>query len=209
MTSRYTRRNEREYARIADYIKEIVRGRRGNYLVFFPSYRYMEDVYALMSGQGYGDFDMIVQSPDMSETDKENFLESFESGSEGTLVGFCVMGGVFSEGIDLKRDSLIGAVIVGTGLPSINTAGQLLRQYYDEKENCGYEYAYVYPGMNKVLQAAGRVIRTDEDRGVIALLDDRFLTRQYLALFPSEWSDYTVAAAGTVGQEVLDFWNGK
>lgn len=209
VTSRYTRRNEREYARIADYIKEIVRGRRGNYLVFFPSYRYMEDVYALMSGQGYGDFDMIVQSPDMSETDKENFLESFESGSEGTLVGFCVMGGVFSEGIDLKRDSLIGAVIVGTGLPSINTAGQLLRQYYDEKENCGYEYAYVYPGMNKVLQAAGRVIRTDEDRGVIALLDDRFLTRQYLALFPSEWSDYTVAAAGTVGQEVLDFWNGK
>lgn len=209
VTSRYTRRNEKEYSKIVGYIKEIVSGREGNYLVFFPSYKYMEDVYALMSGQEPEDFDVIVQSPDMSEEDKENFLDSFESRSEGTLVGFCVMGGVFSEGIDLKRDSLIGAVIVGTGLPSINTAGQLLRGYYDEKENCGYEYAYVYPGMNKVLQAAGRVIRTDEDRGVIALLDDRFLTPQYLALFPAEWSDYAVADAGTVGQEVLDFWNGK
>lgn len=209
VSSRYTRRNETEYAKIVGYIEKIVSGRDGNYLVFFPSYKYMEAVYELMCRRGAGDFEITVQNPDMSELDKELFLESFERNKEGTLVGFCVMGGVFSEGIDLKRDSLIGAIIVGTGLPSINTAGQLLRQYYDEKENCGYEYAYVYPGMNKVLQAAGRVIRTDEDRGVIALLDDRFLTPQYLSLFPAEWNEYAVVAAGTVKQEILDFWDGK
>lgn len=209
VTSRYTRRNEREYAKIVGYIEEIVRGREGNYLVFFPSYQYMEAVYGLMRRRDGEAFAAIVQSKDMSEQEKEAFLRSFEQRREGTLVGLCVMGGVFSEGIDLKGDSLIGAVIVGTGLPSINTAGQLLRRYYDEKENCGYEYAYVYPGMNKVLQAAGRVIRTDGDQGVIALLDDRFLTPQYLSLFPAEWSDYVTATNRTVGQEVLDFWKNK
>lgn len=209
VTSRYTRRNEREYAKIASYIEEIVSAKAGNYLVFFPSYKYMEDVYALMRGRGFEGFEVTVQQKDMTEQQKEEFLESFEKQSDGTLVGFCVMGGVFSEGIDLKRDSLIGAVIVGTGLPSINTAGQLLREYYDDKENCGYEYAYVYPGMNKVLQAAGRVIRTDEDYGVIALLDDRFLTPQYLSLFPAEWDNYSVTVNGRVRQEVLDFWMGK
>ena len=116
------------------------------------------------------------------------------------------MGGVFSEGIDLKNDCLIGTIIVGTGLPSINTEGELLRRYYDEKENCGYEYAYMYPGMNKVLQAAGRVIRTVDDRGIIILLDDRFLKRQYLNIFPEEWRDYRVTDCNKVEQEILDFW---
>ncbi|MCM1308134.1 MAG: ATP-dependent DNA helicase [Butyrivibrio sp.] len=209
VSSRYTRRNEIEYAKIVRYIEETVSGREGNYLVFFPSYKYMEEVYALMLREGANAFEVKLQSRDMSEREKELFLESFGRADGGSLVGFCVMGGVFSEGIDLKKDSLIGAVIVGTGLPSINTAGQLLRRYYDEKEGCGYEYAYVYPGMNKVLQAAGRVIRTDEDRGVIALLDDRFLTPAYLSLFPAEWSEYSAVTAETVKQEVLDFWDGK
>lgn len=209
VTSRYTRRNEGEYAKIVDYIEKIAGARRGNYLVFFPSYKYMEAVYGVLQQRGFGELQVLLQSRDMPEQEREEFLESFERGGDKTLVGFCVMGGVFSEGIDLKRDSLIGAVIVGTGLPSLNTEGQLLRKYYDEKENCGYEYAYVYPGMNKVLQAAGRVIRTDEDRGVIALLDDRFLTPQYLSLFPAEWSDYSVVTGKSVGQEVLDFWNKK
>ncbi|MGN0369749.1 MAG: ATP-dependent DNA helicase [Butyrivibrio sp.] len=211
VTSRYTRRNETEYAKIKSYIKEIISSRKGNYIVFFPSYKYMEEVYKSMET----DFDcedenieIIMQHCNMTEEDKEMFLERFSRHeSESTLLGFCVLGGVFSEGIDLKNDSLIGVIIVGTGLPSINTASQLLRMYYDDKEQCGYEYAYVYPGMNKVLQAAGRVIRTDEDKGIIALLDDRFLTRQYLELFPAEWSNYKVITNQNVGEEVLDFWN--
>ena len=106
----------------------------------------------------------------------------------------------------LKKDSLIGSIIVGTGLPSISTENSILKTFYDEKENKGYEYAYVYPGMNKVLQAAGRVIRTDKDRGVIALLDDRFLNRQYQSLFPLEWEDYRIVDIKGIEQEVLDFW---
>ena len=210
VTSRYTRRNEAEYMKVKDYICRISGAKRGNYLVFFPSYKYMEAVQECFLKNIGDKYELVVQKQDMTEEDREAFLSRFENrNDEGAdvLLGFCVMGGVFSEGIDLKNDSLIGAIIVGTGLPSINTAGQLLREYYDARENCGYEYAYVYPGMNKVLQAAGRVIRTDEDRGVIALLDDRFLSRQYKSLFPIEWSNYRVTTYNNVEQEVLDFWN--
>ena len=116
------------------------------------------------------------------------------------------MGGVFSEGIDLKNDCLIGTIIVGTGLPSINTEGELLRRYFDEKENCGYEYAYMYPGMNKVLQAAGRVIRTVDDRGVILLLDDRFTRREYESLFPKEWERRSSCTVESVSGYLDAFW---
>ncbi len=210
VTSRYTRRNETEYMKVKEYICRIAGARNGNYMVFFPSYKYMEAVQACFLRNISDRYELIVQKPDMNEQDKEEFLARFENREKDgadILLGFCVMGGVFSEGIDLKNDSLIGAVIVGTGLPSINTSGQLLREYYDDRENCGYEYAYVYPGMNKVLQAAGRVIRTDDDRGIIALLDDRFLNRQYRMLFPKEWSDYKVITYNSVEQEVLDFWS--
>lgn len=208
VTSRYTRRNETEYMKIKNYICRIAEGRNGNYLVFFPSYKYMEAVLACFENM-VGAYEIIVQKQDMNEQDKEEFLARFEKKEKNAdvLLGFCVMGGVFSEGIDLKNDRLIGAVIVGTGLPSVNTSGQLLREYYDARENCGYEYAYVYPGMNKVLQAAGRVIRTSDDRGVIALLDDRFLNIRYRNLFPEEWNDYKVTDCSNVGQEVLDFWS--
>ena len=204
VTSRYTRRNYNEYYKIKEYICRITEAKKGNYLVFFPSYKYMNDVYELFAGCG---INIIPQNNNMSETDKEQFLDAFNNNKEGTLIGFCVLGGVFSEGIDLKKDSLIGSIIVGPGLPSISTTCQILRKYYDDKENKGYEYAYVYPGMNKVLQAAGRVIRTDEDMGIITLLDDRFLWENYINLFPKEWSNYRVVTKDTVQEEVLDFWS--
>ena len=129
------------------------------------------------------------------------------STSEGTLVGFCVMGGVFSEGIDLMGEKLIGAVIVGTGLPQIGTEREILRQYYDKKGADGFDYAYRYPGMNKVLQSAGRVIRTQEDTGIILLLDERFADHNYRNLFPAEWSDRRNCTLNTVEQQLGEFWN--
>lgn len=206
VTSKYTRRNITEYTKIKKYIDYIVTARRGNYLVFFPSYKYLMDVYECCEERE--DTECIVQYSGMTEEDKEDFLMRFNEKHNGkTLVGFCVMGGVFSEGIDLKEDSLIGAIIVGTGIPSIDTRQQLLRYYFDEKEKLGYEYAYTYPGMNKVLQAAGRVIRTENDCGIIALLDERFLTNHYKVLFPREWSDYVITNVNKVHEEILDFWN--
>ena len=119
----------------------------------------------------------------MTEGERETFLEEFVEDPKVSRVGFCVMGGIFSEGIDLKSSRLIGAVIVGTGLPMVCNERELFRGYFDEKNGSGFDYAYLYQGMNKVLQSAGRVIRTNEDRGAILLLDDRFLNSQYYQLF--------------------------
>ena len=123
------------------------------------------------------------------------------------MAALCVMGGIFSEGIDLKEDRLIGAIIIGTGLPQVNTEQEILRDYFDEQGGWGFDYAYQYPGMNKVMQAAGRVIRTATDQGVIALLDDRFLNPQCVSLFPREWGTYTVVNRYNVGQAVNAFWD--
>ena len=206
VTSRYTRRNETEFKKVHDYILKTVQAKRGNYLVFFPSYKYMESVYAMC--QDDLDVEYVVQHNKMTESDKEEFLARFEDNKEDKLlVGMCVMGGVFSEGIDLKNDSLIGAIIVGTGLPSLDTRQELLKMFFDEKNGNGYDYAYTYPGMNKVLQAAGRVIRTEDDRGVVILLDDRFMTKRYISLFPREWDNYGITDIGSVQEEILDFWN--
>lgn len=191
VSSRYTRRNRAEYRKIAGYIARCVWQRQGNYMVFFPSYRLMEDVLQVYEEEFSVDWVRCVcQTPDMTEQEREGFLEEFQE-REGTLVGFCVLGGIFSEGVDLTGESLIGAVIVGTGLPQIGSQREILKEYYDKKNHCGFDYAYRYPGMNKVLQAAGRVIRTKEDKGVILLLDDRFWDRDYQEIFPREWQDRT------------------
>ena len=206
VTSRYTRRNETEFKKVHDYILKTVQVKRGNYLVFFPSYKYMDSVYAIC--QDDSEVEYVVQHNKMTELDKEEFLSRFEENKDDKLlVGMCVMGGVFSEGIDLKNDSLIGAIIVGTGLPSLDTRQELLKMFFDEKNGNGYDYAYTYPGMNKVLQAAGRVIRTEEDRGVVVLLDDRFMTKRYLSLFPREWDNYGIVDVNSVQEEILDFWD--
>lgn len=206
VSSRYTRRNRAEYQKIAGYIARCVWQRQGNYMAFFPSYRLMEDVLQVYEEEFSVDWVRCVcQTPDMTEQEREGFLEEFQE-REGTLVGFCVLGGIFSEGVDLTGESLIGAVIVGTGLPQIGSQREILKEYYDKKNHCGFDYAYRYPGMNKVLQAAGRVIRTKEDKGVILLLDDRFWDRDYQEIFPREWQDRTGCRLDTVEGAVETFW---
>lgn len=206
VSSRYTRRNHTEYRKIAEYISRCVWQRQGNYMVFFPSYRLMEDVYQVYEEEFSVDWVRCIrQNSDMTERAREEFLEEFQS-REGTLVGFCVLGGIFSEGVDLTGESLIGAIIVGTGLPQIGSEREILKEYYDRKKQSGFDYAYRYPGMNKVLQAAGRVIRTKEDRGVILLLDDRFLGRDYGEIFPREWKDRSSCRLNTVEEAVSRFW---
>lgn len=204
VTSKYTRRGAEEYQRIAEYIQCFVRAREGNYMVFFPSYSFMDQVVARLepdTGQC-----ILVQNSDMREKEKEEFLEAFDRQTGESVIGCCVMGGIFSEGIDLKEDRLIGAVIVGTGLPMVCHERELFRQYYDEQKGKGFDYAYLFPGVNKVFQAGGRVIRTAEDKGAILLLDERFLQRQYRDLFPREWFPCDVVNRQEMEQVLRDFW---
>ena len=207
VSSRYTRRSYEEYRKIAEYIAKAVWQKKGNYMVFFPSYKLMEEVFTVYEDEfSVGWVRCILQTAGMNEKEREEFLEEF-SRQEETLVGFCVLGGVFSEGIDLMGDRLIGAVIVGTGLPQIVNEREILKKYYDRQGENGFDYAYRYPGMNKVLQAAGRVIRTREDVGVILLLDERFRNYDYRNLFPVEWSDRRECRLDTVEGMLQQFWD--
>lgn len=207
VSSKYTRRNESEFAKIARYIYETAQGKRGNYMAFFPSYKMMEQVLEKFYALNLGEMDCVVQETGMREQEREEFLECFRTERENTLVGFCVMGGIFSEGIDLKNEALIGAVIVGTGLPQVSNEREILKNYYDKRYSAGFDYAFRYPGMNKVLQSAGRVIRTMEDKGVIVLLDERFLQREYLKMFPREWENYETVTVESVREKVKKFWS--
>ena len=207
VSSKYTRRNEQEFTKIARYIYETAQGRKGNYMAFFPSYKMMGQVLEKFYALNLGEMDCVVQESGMREQEREEFLEAFRMERENTLVGFCVMGGIFSEGIDLKNEALIGAVIVGTGLPQISNEREILKNYYDKRYGEGFDYAFRYPGMNKVLQSAGRVIRTVEDKGVIVLLDERFLQREYLGMFPREWADYEKVTVENVQERVKKFWS--
>ena len=159
VSSRYTRRGYEEYRKIAEYIARMAWQKKGNYMVFFPSYRLLEDVYQIYEQEFSASWvRCICQTASMNEQEREEFLEEFKEQEEETLLGFCIMGGIFSEGIDLIGDRLIGAAVVGTGLPQVSLERELLKEYYDRKGKRGFDYAYRYPGMNKVLQAAGRVI---------------------------------------------------
>lgn len=206
VSSKYTRRNRMEFQNIARYIQKIVSAKKGNYMVFFPSYRFLEQVYEEFFPMMEGQTDCIVQTTGMKEEEREEFLGEFEKERKHSLVGFCVMGGIFGEGIDLKEELLIGAIVVGTGLPQVGQEREILKQYFEAHGGEGFDYAYRYPGMNKVLQAAGRVIRTKEDKGVIALLDERFLQREYRRLFPREWEEYTVCSHENIGNVLENFW---
>lgn len=224
VTSRYTRRSENEFYNIARYLYEIINKRHGNYMVFFLSHAFLKEVYDCFF-QYFADeeTECIVQEGYMDETAREAFIARFEGNeacdfsriqmeveiesNDKKLVGFCVLGGIFGEGIDLKHDSLIGVIVVGTGLPQVCVERELLKQYFEERGEIGFDYAYRFPGMNKVLQAAGRVIRTAEDVGIIALLDERFLQYTYQKLFPREWSNYEVVTLDTVAGRVERFWD--
>ena len=261
VSSKYTRRGRAEYERIALYIEKTARAKQGNYMVFFPSYRMMQEVYDVfleggetdeMRPQEYfpegaenaeivehpeeaeiaehpeeaeiaehpndaenpGDAEpclwCMMQQTGMREAEREAFLQAFSGEASkrrgGSLVAFCVLGGIFGEGIDLKKEQLIGVVIVGTGLPQISNEREILMRYYDERAGAGFDYAYRFPGMNKVLQAAGRVIRTTEDVGVIELLDERFLKSDYRGLFPREWEQRRICNVNEVEQMLAEFW---
>ena len=206
VSSLYTRRTLGEFHRIALYIQQVLRAKKGNYLIFFPSYRFMEDVYEQFLAVNEQEADCMMQSGNMNEADREEFIQEFSNPRGKSLAAFCVLGGIFSEGIDLKEDLLIGVLIVGTGLPQICNQREILKEYYQEENGQGFDYAYQYPGMNKVLQAAGRVIRTASDRGIIGLLDDRFLRSDYRQLFPREWSQYEVHTLDSLPEALEAFW---
>lgn len=184
-----TKYKDRSYSAlgIVDHIHELTSEETGNYLVFFPSYQYMEQIFeqyeAVVSSQQV----VVMQKRNMNEADREIFLAQFSEPLEKSLVAFVVLGGIFSEGIDLVGDLLIGAVIVGVGLPQINPLLEERRQYFQETFGAGYPYAYIIPGFNKVMQAVGRVIRTEDDKGTVLLIDTRYGQREYLELFPYEW----------------------
>lgn len=206
VSTRYTRRGESTYQRFARYIAVMAEQKKGNYMAFFPSYRFLEEVHTCFLECVDHEVDSICQVSYMDEEQREEFLEEFEQEREKSLVAFCVMGGIFSEGIDLTDDKLIGAVIAGTGLPQVCTEREILKQYFNAADMEGFDYAYLYPGMNKVLQSAGRVIRTESDRGVILLLDDRFRAMRYREVFPREWQQYQLGSVKNLEQEIRTFW---
>ena len=209
VSTKYTKRNENMYQKYAQYIKQIISAKRGNYLVFFPSYRFMEDVESAFSKHLTEDTICVMQEQNMNEEKREEFLQQFEVEREENLVGFCVLGGVFSEGIDLKEERLIGAIIIGTGLPQVCNEREILKQYFEKQGENAFDYAYLYPGMNKVLQAAGRVIRTEQDTGIVALLDERFQEWRYTENFPREWKKIEYCNVNNIEDKMRQFWKEK
>ena len=209
VSTRYTMRSREMYQRYAIYIFRVVKAKMGNYLIFFPSYRFMEDVYqefTQLLASDEEEMELVIQQKHMDEEERENFLRAFEMGREKSLIGFGVLGGIFSEGIDLTNEKLIGTLIIGTGLPQVCNEREILKSYFDQKGLYGFDYAYRYPGMNKVLQAAGRVIRTEDDRGVILLLDERFQREKGKEIFPKEWADCERCRLDIVEEKIRLFW---
>ena len=207
VSSKYTRRTPEEFYRIASYIYKIAQAKKGNYIAFFPSYKMMLDVEEQFEYLAGDQIDVILQTQTMREQQREGFLQEFETKREHSMVAFCVMGGIFGEGVDLREDQLIGAIIVGTGIPQIGGESEILKNYFDVRGGDGFDYVYRFPGMNKVQQAAGRVIRTLTDVGVIALLDERFLQRDNRRLFPREWEDVASCTLEQVDALLMAFWN--
>ena len=185
------RDRQRSIAPILSQVYHLTQKKAGNYLIFFPSYHYLDQVYEAYVEMVGDEQEVLKQERQMSEELRGQFLETFTQNNSRTLVAFAVLGGVFSEGIDLIGDHLIGAIIIGVGLPQINPLTEQRKQYFEATFNEGYRYAYLYPGFNKVMQAVGRVIRTDEDRGTVLLIDNRYLQQDYLNLFPYEWQHAT------------------
>jgi DNA excision repair protein ERCC-2 len=202
------RQRKQSMPQVTRALATLVNQKQGNYLLFFPSYEYM--LMICESFQGVcPETEVIVQTPGMAESERDAFLEKFSRENYSTLVGFAVMGGIFGEGIDLVGDRLTGAAIVGVGLPGISPERELIREYFQQKKDAGFEYAYLFPGINRVLQAAGRVIRTELDRGVVFLIDQRFATYRYKSLFPREWRPFRVKDEGKLVTTLKQFWNGS
>ncbi|MCP4371286.1 MAG: ATP-dependent DNA helicase [Deltaproteobacteria bacterium] len=203
--STFYRDRDKTKEQMSQTISTLVSQKTGNYLIFFPSYEYMMMVFEAFQS-ACPDCEVVIQSPGMSENQREEFLSRFSKENHQTLIGFAVMGGIFSEGIDLVGERLSGAVVVGVGLPGISIEKELIRNYFAEHHNAGFEYAYQYPGINRVLQAAGRVIRTETDRGVVLLIDQRYGTHQYRSHLPGEWDPVKVQNRKQLTQALQKFW---
>ena len=204
VTSVYKKRTDEMYERYASYIRRIVSAKLGNYMVFTPSYAIMDRISEKIDET---DFDIIKQTPEMKEEDRDAFLKEFSSEREKSMVAFCIAGGIFGEGVDLTGESLIGVIIAGVPLPQVSFEQRILSDYFDRKYGEGFDYAYLYPAINKVLQSAGRLIRTETDRGVIALLDDRYLKADYRNLFPREWDDIVNVTPDNITDAIHSFWH--
>lgn len=206
VSTRYARRKE-SVGKIVPLLRAFVTQKTGNYILYFPSYSYMQEVYEAFC-RSCPDVHAVLQESAMDEGRKEDFLGLFEKNPNRTLAAFCVLGGIFSEGIDLKGDRLIGAAIVSVGLPQISVQQNIIRDYFSNKNGMGYEYAYMYPGMNKVLQAAGRVIRAEDDAGSVLLIDDRFSREDYRRLYPQGWFPLqAVRTEKALFENLQIFWN--
>ena len=205
ISTKYKQR-QATYDQVAAAVEATIELKRGNYLVYFPSYDYLHEVYLRFKALN-PQVNILCQTPSMTEAEREGFLAQFAADPERTLVGFALMGGIFGEGIDLIGNRLSGAVIVGVGLPQICTEREIIRAYYQTTNQLGFEFAYMYPGFNKVLQAVGRVIRTEQDRGVVLLIDERFALSIYKRLFPKEWQPVRyVANTEAISKTIREFW---
>nr|MCR5308869.1 ATP-dependent DNA helicase [Bacilli bacterium] len=197
---------EASYQQVADYIKSFIKYKVGNYLAFMPSYEYLDHILPLLSDSD--EYELVVQQKEMLEEEKLDFINSFELNPTKTKLGLAIIGGSFSEGIDLESDRLIGAVVVGIGMPKINYVSNHISEFYTSQGLSGRNYAYIYPGMNKVMQAVGRVIRSEEDKGAVLLIDERYMTNQYQDLFKKEWSNYEVVfTKEEVDEAISSFYN--
>lgn len=205
ISTRYEDR-ERSYKKIASCIAGTVSAKVGNYMAFFPSYSYMEEVHKIFHAK-YPKVKTLVQSKNMTFSEREDFLNNFKESQSEMRIGFCVLGGSFSEGIDLPGRSLIGVMVVGVGLPGLSDENNIIRDYYEEQNGMGYDYAYTYPGMNSVLQAVGRVIRTQTDKGIAVLIDDRYAEPKYKQLFPKAWKNIKFAGnPQSLAEIARKFW---
>lgn len=183
----------------------FIETKKGNYMVFFPSYEYLNKILPLYT-QGYSHHKILVQKTGMTDDEKQKFLINFDHENDRTLAGFVVMGGIFGEGIDLRGDRLTGAAVVGVGLPGISPERELIKHFFAAQNEPGFQYAYLYPGFNRVLQAAGRVIRSEKDRGAVLLIDTRYTRFQYKSLFPAEWRTHSVGDNTHMKRIFLEFW---
>ena len=200
---------DKNVSRVAQAIAASILSKKGNYMVYFPSYGYMEKV-AICFAKRFPKVTLNVQKRGMTRGQKEEFLDFFKEDSGKMRVGFCVLGGSFSEGVDLPGSRLIGSIIVGVGLPQLSNELNIIRDFYDIKYERGYDYAYAFPGMNKVLQACGRVIRRETDKGIVVLIDDRYETPQYKTLFPEHWENIIFASSVSELAKIIgDFWENE
>ena len=204
--STYYRHRDQTVSQVSRIISALVGQKKGNYLLYFPSYAYMRKIYESFTTRN-PQTETILQTPGMKESERESFLKRFAYDNPQTLVGFAVMGGIFGEGIDLVGDRLLGAVVVGVGLPGISLERDLIKEYFNATLGAGFEYAYLYPGINRVLQAAGRVIRTENDRGVVLLIDQRYGRFQYKTLLREEWDPISVQDEQQLVNALQKFWN--